>query len=320
MADTAISGLTATTTVTDDDLFVVVDDPGGTPVTKKITAANLKASLGVGATGTGNSGYADAASSAATVSVTADGTAHTKGTWADTIMSTAHASDVLVVTAGIAAAGVAAAAADSSTLLDVGLWNGSSYDVLIENLLLGQALAGKTYVFNVAVPSGARLGARIQSATTSKSVTVHYGLRQAGSSVTAPTSVTTINANTATSSGIALTTVASINTKGAWTDLNGGVGVSAAYRKVVVGLAAINSTTVQAANGLVDVGLWNGSSYDVIIGDIGYSTNTSEQIVTNGNQIWFDVDIPNGAFLGARYAATSTNAAAKPHLALYCSP
>lgn len=45
MADSKISALTAATAVTDDDLAVVVDDPGGTPVTKKITVANLRAAL-----------------------------------------------------------------------------------------------------------------------------------------------------------------------------------------------------------------------------------------------------------------------------------
>lgn len=43
MADAKLSGLTAITTVTTDDLFYVVDDPAGTPTSKKITAANLKA-------------------------------------------------------------------------------------------------------------------------------------------------------------------------------------------------------------------------------------------------------------------------------------
>lgn len=37
--------LTALTSVTDDDLLVVVDSPGGTPVTKSITFAYLASSL-----------------------------------------------------------------------------------------------------------------------------------------------------------------------------------------------------------------------------------------------------------------------------------
>lgn len=41
MADTKISGLTSLTTPAGEDLVVVVDDPGGTPQTKKVTLANL---------------------------------------------------------------------------------------------------------------------------------------------------------------------------------------------------------------------------------------------------------------------------------------
>ncbi len=45
MANAKISALTALTTPTDDDILVLVDDPGGTPETKKMTWANLKATL-----------------------------------------------------------------------------------------------------------------------------------------------------------------------------------------------------------------------------------------------------------------------------------
>jgi len=41
MADKKITELTQLTTLTSDDLFVVVDDPSGTPITKKIAAADL---------------------------------------------------------------------------------------------------------------------------------------------------------------------------------------------------------------------------------------------------------------------------------------
>jgi hypothetical protein len=44
-AQTKISELPAATTATTDDLTIVVDDPGGTPATKKITAGNFAGSL-----------------------------------------------------------------------------------------------------------------------------------------------------------------------------------------------------------------------------------------------------------------------------------
>lgn len=41
MADEKITALTELTGSTDDDILAIVDDPGGTPVTKKITVKNL---------------------------------------------------------------------------------------------------------------------------------------------------------------------------------------------------------------------------------------------------------------------------------------
>lgn len=41
MADTKVSALTADTSPTVDDLLYIVDDPGGTPASRKVTVANL---------------------------------------------------------------------------------------------------------------------------------------------------------------------------------------------------------------------------------------------------------------------------------------
>lgn len=50
MADVKVSALTAATTASDDDLLYVVDDPAGTPASKKITVANFITSIqGTGA-------------------------------------------------------------------------------------------------------------------------------------------------------------------------------------------------------------------------------------------------------------------------------
>ena len=42
MTDTKVTALTAITSASDDDILYIVDDPAGTPVSKKITKADLK--------------------------------------------------------------------------------------------------------------------------------------------------------------------------------------------------------------------------------------------------------------------------------------
>jgi hypothetical protein len=53
---TKFSALSALTSMSADDIVPVVDDPGGTPITKKITRANLMASLDLTGAGVANVG------------------------------------------------------------------------------------------------------------------------------------------------------------------------------------------------------------------------------------------------------------------------
>lgn len=68
MADTKTTALTAGTSLSDDDLLYFVDDPGGTPTSKKVTVANAR-----------NSGLGFPASSSFTPSWTSSGTAPSVG-------------------------------------------------------------------------------------------------------------------------------------------------------------------------------------------------------------------------------------------------
>lgn len=61
MADTKISALTAATVASDDDLLYIVEDPGGTPLPRKITIANVISSIqgtGAGDVAAGNHTHA----------------------------------------------------------------------------------------------------------------------------------------------------------------------------------------------------------------------------------------------------------------------
>lgn len=84
MADLKITQLTALASASTDDLFLVVDSPASAAVTKKITLADLKTSLGLTGTNSGdqttvsgNAGTATALATARSInSVNFDGTAN----------------------------------------------------------------------------------------------------------------------------------------------------------------------------------------------------------------------------------------------------
>lgn len=47
MADKKVTQLDALTSLSGDDLFMVVDDPAGTPTNKKISASNVLGNIGI---------------------------------------------------------------------------------------------------------------------------------------------------------------------------------------------------------------------------------------------------------------------------------
>lgn len=72
MADQKLTELTELTSLTDDDLFYVVDDPAGTPLDRKVTRANLISNIAVADLANGTDGELitwDAAGAPTTVAV-----------------------------------------------------------------------------------------------------------------------------------------------------------------------------------------------------------------------------------------------------------
>jgi hypothetical protein len=303
---TAILAGAFTVAGTPTDGYVVQSDEG--------TPTWMPPPSPLGSTGDGFDSVKNTAASYYGVTVIADATPHTKGAWVDLITSSAVAAETLGV---FLVTSVQSNGTNTSTLLDIGLWNGSSYDVLIPDLAVGLAPINTVYEFNLAVASGARLGARCQSTVASKSFDVGIFLREGGGPEAAPTTVTAYGVLTASSSVTALTVAGSTHTKAAWTDIT--MSTSAAASKMFVDICGLASGSTTAATGLVDIGLWNGSSYDVIIPDLPYQVTAGEIHYAPCSMRWFEVDLPSGSRLGARYQATSAAAAARPSVSLYLS-
>jgi hypothetical protein len=150
----------------------------------------------------GGLGAADAVFGTA---VTAGGTAHVKGSWAQMVASTPYPAYGITL---FVTSQHNTASANRRMLMDIGI--GASPAVLIANLICGNvgtdnnaSLRPQLYHFPIRIPAGSELSARCQSSVTSAVGRVVYWLHQypIGDPTWYGSRVTTYGANEATSSG-----------------------------------------------------------------------------------------------------------------------
>lgn len=308
MADSRITELTALTTLSDTDVFPVVDDPSGTPVTKKITALTLKnyvQSL-LGATGTSSASLVTTASSTAGAAVVASATPNTKGVYTELIASTAFEAQTLIVNTLTT---ITTSTVATGTLLDIAVGGSGSEVVLISDIPIGFRASNQQFICPILVPSGSRISARIQGQVISQSVTVNVILRQHGDHSAPPTTATTYGVSSSLSTGAALTAAVSVNTKSAYTELTSSTG--SAFTRLLVCISG-NTANATAATGLMDIATGAAASEVVIIPDIYYEVTAAEFWTPFGISLPFTVSIPAGTRLSARYQATATATGARP--------
>lgn len=232
------------------------------------------------------------------VTVTANSTAHTKGSWTQIIASTAEAATLLVVTVS----GVASAGVNTATLLDIAVGGAGSESAIVSNIPIGGAVgglgAGYTIPLPVAVASGARISARIQSVVTGgKTATVSIAAVKGGP-ITPPASLTVIGASTGTSAGT--------NAGTAWTEIT--ASTAAAYRYLVI-VPSLASDTVSSASTAIQLGSGAASS-EVEFGSLVVTTTTSEQIhASTGYPAWHQTAIKTGVAAGTRLVVKRATAA-----------
>lgn len=326
MADTKTTALSANTTPADADLLPMVDDPAGTPASQKMTLATLKTFVQASLGNRGSSASApipNTGTSLSGVTATAHASTHTKGDWVELIASTAFAAETVQI---IIFETIATNAGNTSMLLDIGTGAAASETVLIPNVIvghsmgttgLGQAINQQTFIFQgLAVPSGTRISARVQGATTLDTCKVGVALRQSGGPLSAGTTVTTFGADTATSNGTVPATISTNNTKlTTYTTITASTSVD--IRSFVVSVGSAGSGIFTAADGLIDIAIGAASSETIIVPDIPYGGNGNEQFVYKGCELPFIRSIPAGTRLSVRYQATSNAAAAKPTVAIH---
>lgn len=224
--------------------------------------------------------------------VTADGSANTKGAWTEVVAATSGAATFVILGVQVSAAGV-----NTGTLLDLAIGGAGSEVAFLENLPVGSAASAGTAFFGpyqvplpVSIASGARVSARIQCATGGRSAGVIL-TTFSGGAIT-PGALTVIGANTGISRGVSLGT--------SWTEI---VASTAAAYRYLVPVPSAGSTTFTGVATADSVYLGSGGSgSEVQIGDISINTSAGEDLgPAFGYTPWTDLVCP-GVASGTRLA------------------
>lgn len=179
--------------------------------------------------------------------VTASGSAHTKGSWASLIDPVSYDTTMLFV----AVSNVRASGANSRTLLDlaIGPTGGGSEQIIVPDILVG-GLSSNTYGVNagyylpIRVPKGARLSARCQSVATSKNIVVAVWAYSGGAFWPVYTACDAYGPDTATSGGVSHT-AGNSGAESSWASVG-----SAASRAYTGFLPVVALGSVTAYNGI----------------------------------------------------------------------
>lgn len=140
----------------------------------------------------------------AAVTVTASGTPHAKGGWSELIASTAANGNwvSLWITGSMQTS-----ATDTRGLLDLGIGAAASETAIVTEIPVGFVGNGMCVTLPIWVPAASRLSARLQSLIASDTLGVMAYVHTSGLTEQSPTSLVTLNADTAASTSTTMMTV-----------------------------------------------------------------------------------------------------------------
>ena len=244
----------------------------------------------------------------AEVSITANTSAHTKGSYSELIASTSANAGLLV----LMVQDVSTVATNTATLIDIATGASGSETVIISNLAVGGAVAtagptGVAVSIPLQIPSGTRISARIQSVVTGgKTATAQVFLFDVGGDyATAPTSVDVITGDTATSQGISFS-----GASGTWVQAI--ASTSRAYRAVAIMPSTHNSNTATIGPQL-ELGV-GASGSEQVFGSTVASYGNNENVQSSPPYLsLFGRNIPAGSRLAVKH-----NIAANPDRYGFC--
>lgn len=246
-----------------------------------------------------------AASSVIGPSITAGGTANTKGAYGQLIAAAGFDASFIYLEWN----STFTANTDTSSLMDIAIdpAGGTSYTVIVSNMLCGSVggpvqVGTRSMLIPVSIPRGSSIAARYQSVSAGHTMQIGcrlYGGVHPNQPRLHRGPLITYGVTEATSSAINVVNAGSPNTKGAWAAIGT---ASRQHSGVVVGLQLGTGTTGNERP-FYDIGMdpAGGTAYTTIIPEIAAASSTAEEMVSaDPVSAILHVSIPSGATFAAR--------------------
>lgn len=241
--------------------------------------------------------------------VTAGGSAHTKGSYVTLVATTSKPSYGF----WIRVKGVGVSNTNTSMLLDIAIGDapsGGNEERIVANIDIGAASGnassnGKLFYFPAYIPEGVSVRAATQAVIASDTCTVDIFLNQDPSYRWASGAVQTYGIDTSVSHGTSVTPAS--GSFGTWTQIGTGTDPIRAHRFWSVGYSFGTDTTVVAASALIEIGTGPDSSNVSTIGRFLFNQASTEEIAGPLPLICY-APVVAGAELWARIASGESEA------------
>ena len=230
------------------------------------------------------------------------GLANTKGAYAQVVASTPYASSRLFIITEFASASL------RFFLLDIATGGAGAETVVVSNIALDSNSDNCTAGFipiSVDIPAGTRVSVRIQSNTTTQTVTLGVLLEdRALASLANPS---TYGTDTGNSRGTQIDPGTTINTKGTYVQLSAStssrIDVLALCLTIGVGATAITT----GVRWMIDVATGGAGAETIVIPDITVVANSPADAIRPAT-LWFPISIPASTRLAVRCSCSLNTA------------
>lgn len=235
---------------------------------------------------------------------TSSAVAHTKGSWADIVASTAFDADGIILSS-------ATLNGSFGHMLDVAVGAGGSEVIILENWLHATATQlGSSIFLPIALPAGSQIRARVAYGGGS-AFAIRCAVTLVRGGLLGPPAggkVVTLGADTTDTGGKVIDPGGTINTYGAWAE------IVASTADDIVGLWPVignrgNTAPVSVEMGSFrfDIGVGAAASEQLVAGPIPFGSYTNA-LYSQPPALWLPVTIPAGSRISARGMSSTNNA------------